>query len=111
MIFTLPTIMGGVSTKIIFLTSTSGSNQSWTVPGDWNNVSFTIECYGNGGPGANNGATSSGGGGGGGGAGNTGSTGQPGAVGGTGGGGGGGGIGSGTPANGSVGVIVITYTS
>src|SRR5262249_55499373 len=43
-----------------FLTSSPGSNQTWTSPGDWNNTANTVECVGGGGGagGAQNGGAS-----------------------------------------------------
>lgn len=46
-----------MTTTVIFLTSPTGSNQTWTVPEDWNSASNTIEVFGAGGSG---GATLSG---------------------------------------------------
>ena len=49
-----------------FLTSPTGSNQTWTSPSDWSNAANSIECIGGGGSGGNRGTgagTGSGGGG------------------------------------------------
>jgi hypothetical protein len=57
---------GRAPAKVIFLTTTSASNQTWTVPSDWNSSNNTVEVIASGGGGATgNGNPGSGGGGGG----------------------------------------------
>lgn len=50
-----------------FLTSPTGSAESWTVPGDWNNADNSVECVGGGATGQNGGGAGQNGGNGGGG--------------------------------------------